>query len=187
MNPTREAPQRAPVDSFRPELIVSTVAAPRRAAMRELPAFAIAVGVLLAVAGAGAFFAPGAWYAALAKPWFTPPDALFGPAWAVLYAFNAIALALVLKAPRSPARRAALVAMGVQLALNALWTPVFFGAQSPFGGLLVITALLLAIGVAIVRVRPVSGLGAALLLPYAAWVAFAATLNLSIWMLNGAT
>jgi tryptophan-rich sensory protein len=152
--------------------------------MRPLPAFALAALVLLLVAGAGALFPPGPWYDELAKPSFTPPDEVFGPAWAVFYTLNAIALGFVLKAPRGAARRDALQAMGVQLALNALWTPVFFGAEAPFGGLVVITALLAAIFHAIGCARRVSGVAAVLLLPYAAWVAFAFVLNLSIWMLN---
>lgn len=173
-----------PSPSFRPELMVSTIAASRRGAMRPLPAFAVAMLVLVLVAGTGAFFPPDTWYDALAKPSFTPPDAVFGPAWAVFYAFNAIALGLVLKAPRGRARSKALVAMGVQLALNALWTPVFFGAHSPLGGLVVIGLMLAAILVAIGAVWRVNRVAGALLLPYLGWVAFATVLNLSIWMLN---
>ena len=170
---------------FRADHVVSTVSGPRRAAMGTLPAAAIAIAVLLLVSAAGAFFPPGAWYDALLKPAFTPPDAVFGPAWAVLYAFIAVALALVLRAPRGKARREALLAMGVQLALNALWTPVFFGAHSLLGGLAIITLMLVAIGFAIARVHRVSRTGAWLLVPYLGWVAFATLLNLSIWMLNG--
>ena len=172
------------LDSFRPELVVSSLAGARRGSMRTLPAFALAILALLLVAGAGTFFQPGAWYAALDKPSFNPPAAVFGPAWAVLYAFNAIALALVLKAPRSSARRSALIAMGVQLVLCALWTPVFFGAQSMLAGLVVITLLLAAIVAAVAAVWRVHAGAGALLLPYLAWVGFATVLNLSIWMLN---
>ena len=170
--------------SFRVEHVVSTVAGPRRSAMGVLPAAGIAIAALLLVSAAGAVFPPGAWYDALLKPAFTPPDAVFGPAWAVLYAFNAVALTLVLRSPRGRARRDALVAMGAQLALNALWTPVFFGAHSLLGGLVVITAMLVAIAFAIARVHRVSRVGAWLLVPYLGWVAFATLLNLSIWMLN---
>ena len=169
---------------FRADHVVSTVSGPRRAAMGTLPAAAIAIVVLVLVSSAGALFPPGAWYDALLKPAFTPPDAAFGPAWAVLYALNAVSLALVLRAPRGKARRDALVAMAAQLALNAAWTPVFFGAQSLLGGLVVITLMLVAIAFAIARVYRVSRTGAWLLVPYLGWVAFATLLNLSIWMLN---
>lgn len=156
----------------------------RRGAMRPFAAAAIAVASVLLVSFAGAFFPPGAWYEGLAKPGFTPPNAVFGPVWGVMYSLNAIALYLLLRAPLSAARRAALAAMTVQLALNATWTPVFFGAQMTGLALIVIVALAFAILAAILFARRVHGGAAALLVPYLAWVAFASALNAAIWAMN---
>ena len=170
--------------SLRPDLLIGPIAGPRRPAMRALPAFALGALAPLAIIAAGALFPPGPWYDALLKPAFTPPDALFGPVWTALYVANAVALGLLLRAPRSVARTNALGAMALQLGLNASWTPVFFGAQSVGGGLLVVVALLAAILACVAWLRRVNGWAALLMLPYLAWVAFAALLNLSIWMLN---
>lgn len=164
--------------------VIQPAPAGRRGAMRPLVAAAIAIGAVLLVSLAGAFFPPGAWYEGLAKPPFNPPNAVFGPVWGVMYTFNAIALYLLLRAPVSAARRAALAAMALQLALNATWTPVFFGAQMIGLALLVIVALALAIIAAVMTARRVSGVAAALLLPYLGWVTFASVLNAAIWMLN---
>lgn len=157
----------------------------RTPGMQRWAAVLIALGALVLVWLAGSGFMPGAWYDGLAKPPFNPPSAVFGPAWGVMYLLNAIALALVLQVPKSSARSAALWAFGVQLVLNAAWTPVFFGAQSIVGALLVIVALLAAIVLTIVRVHRIHRYAGYLLWPYLAWVAFATVLNGSIAVLNG--
>jgi tryptophan-rich sensory protein len=126
------------------------------------------------------------WYAGLAKPAFTPPNWVFGPAWTVLYLAMAYAAWRILSlAPDTPGRGAALGAFFVQLALNAGWSWAFFGANSPLAGLVVILALELAILVTIALFRRLDGIAALLLVPYAAWVAYATALNLAIWRLNG--
>jgi tryptophan-rich sensory protein len=125
------------------------------------------------------------WYPTLTKPGFTPPDWLFGPVWTVLYAMMGVAAALVWhQRTRSAGRRGALVLFGVQLGLNAAWSFAFFGARSPSLGLVVIAALggmLAWTTVRFFRVRPAAGW---LLVPYLLWVAYAAALNLGIWVLN---
>ena len=120
------------------------------------------------------------WYAFLAKPEFSPPNWLFGPVWTLLYFMMGVAAWLVW-------RRAGAVALKVfwlQLALNALWTPLFFGLRSPLLGFVCIAALWLAIVWTIAVFWRVSRPAAVLLLPYLAWVSFASILNLSIYMLN---
>jgi translocator protein len=132
----------------------------------------------------GIAFGPGDWYAQLNKPAWTPPNWLFGPAWTTLYTLMAIAAWLISLRPASPARRTALIAFFVQLILNALWTPAFFGLRSPAMGLVVIVPLWLAILATIIlfwRVRPVA---AALLIPYILWVTYATALNFALWQLN---
>jgi translocator protein len=126
------------------------------------------------------------WYEGLAKPGFTPPNWVFGPVWTVLYAVMAFAAWRILSAPTTGhGRGAALAAFWVQLALNAAWSFAFFAARSPLAGLVAIGALLAAIVTTIGLFRRIDGLAAWLLVPYAAWVAYAAALNLAIWRLNG--
>lgn len=137
-----------------------------------------------AAALTGAAFPPDAWFAALAKPAWQPPNWLFGPVWTTLYLMIGVAGGLVWLRGPSPAVRAALIAWWVQLALNALWTPVFFGAQALGAALGVIGVLWLAIVWAIARCWPVSRVAALLLFPYLAWVSFASALNATLWWLN---
>jgi tryptophan-rich sensory protein len=125
------------------------------------------------------------WYPTLAKPWFTPPNWLFAPAWTLLYALMGFAAFLVWR--RGTEQRAvqrALVFFGGQLALNALWSFVFFGARSLEGGLAVILALVVAIAVTIRAFWPLRRAAGALLLPYLGWVLYATALNASIWWMN---
>ena len=123
------------------------------------------------------------WYPALAKPAFTPPSWVFGPVWTTLYLLMGVALYLVWRSDRGR-RRVALAVFGVQLALNAAWTLVFFGSRAVFGGLVVIVALLAAIIATEVAFARVDRRAAGLLVPYLLWVGFATALNYEIWRLN---
>lgn len=146
-----------------------------------LPFFAASV----LAAAMGALFPAPKWYRSLRRPAWAPPGWLFGPVWTVLYIMIAIAgWRLALSWP-APAALAALAAWGVQMALNALWTPLFFGLRRPDLAFVEIVALWLAIAATIVLASPVDMGAALLLLPYIAWVSFAALLNLAIWRLNG--
>ncbi|MCY1128345.1 tryptophan-rich sensory protein [Frigidibacter sp. RF13] len=149
------------------------------------PALGLTVFLLLAVGGGlliGISAAPGAWYAALSKPWFNPPNWLFGPVWTLLY----ILIAVV--GWRSWRRTDAGAAMGLwygQLALNFLWSPLFFVAHRIDAALAVIT-LLLAVILAFIAVTWRRDRTSALaFLPYALWVGFATLLNAAILSLNG--
>ena len=125
------------------------------------------------------------WYAALEKPAFTPPNWLFAPAWITLYLLMAIAAFLIWrKGLGEEGVKSALVIFLVQLVLNALWSVVFFGLQSPLYGMVVIIALWVAILLTILRFFKLSTAAGALLLPYILWVSFAAVLYVSIWVLN---
>lgn len=126
------------------------------------------------------------WYADLAKPGFTPPNWLFAPVWTTLYVLMAYALWRILSLPRNlPGRTAAAALFFVQLALNSLWSFAFFGAQSPLAGLIVIAVLIVAILATIVAFWKLDRAAAFLLVPYLAWVSYAALLNGAIWQLNG--
>jgi tryptophan-rich sensory protein len=125
------------------------------------------------------------WYAGLAKPWFTPPNGVFSPVWTILYALMASSVWRILTLPdRAPGRDGALRAFFVQLALNAAWSWAFFWLHSPLAGLVVIAGLLAMILVTVRRFWSLDRLAAALLVPYAVWVAFATVLNAAIWHLN---
>lgn len=148
---------------------------------RSLPVF-IALVALVAISGAR--FQPGPWYAQLIKPPLTPPDAVFPVAWTLLYLMIAIAGWLAWQVPDSPLKRYAFSCYGLQLALNAAWSWLFFGLQQPVAGLVDIVLLLAAITINIVWFRPLSRLAAILLVPYLAWVGFALYLNAGIVWLN---
>ena len=137
-----------------------------------------------AAAWFGAQFEPGTWHAALAKPAWNPPNAVFGPVWTVLYVLIAIAGWRVWIDRAMPYARTALPLWGVQLVLNAAWSWIFFGLHRTGWALVDIVLLLCAI-VAFIGVTWRARRGTALLfLPYFAWVAFATALNAAIWWLN---
>ncbi len=129
-------------------------------------------------------FPPGAWYAGLTKPEWTPPSWLFGPVWTLLYAAMAVAAFLVWRLPTSRRRTTALRLFAVQVALNALWTPLFFGWHRPGVALAEIVLLDLAVLAtlrAFWRLRRVAGL---LFVPYLAWSLFATALNAALFWWN---
>ena len=125
------------------------------------------------------------WYATLQKPAFTPPNWLFAPAWITLYLLMGIAAFLVWRVGLENRRvRTALIIFLGQLVLNALWSVVFFGMQSPLYGVIVIAILWLMILLTILKFARISAAAAWLLVPYILWVSFATALNISIWILN---
>jgi len=137
-----------------------------------------------AAASLGAVFMPGEWYAALRKPAWNPPGWVFGPVWSTLYTMMAVAAWLVWKRGGFAAQRRPLALFLAQLALNAVWTPLFFGLHRPGVAFAEIVLLWLAIAATLVAFRPVSRAAAWLLAPYLAWVSFAAALNGTLWRLN---
>ena len=125
-----------------------------------------------------------AWFEGLAKPFFMPPGWVFGVVWPVLYLLMGISLAIVLAEPRSPRRKVALVLFFVQLVLNFAWSPIFFAAHDIALAKIVIfimAALAAAAAGQFMRLRKPAGL---LLIPYLAWLVFAATLNSTVEELN---
>lgn len=131
--------------------------------------------------GAGA--TPGAWYAALNKPAWNPPAWIFGPAWTVLYSLMAVAAWLVWK--RVGWQRP-LMLYFIQLALNAAWSPIFFGAHALGWALAEIVVLWVAILLTWRSFHHFHRPAGWLFLPYLAWVTFAAFLNFTLWQLNPA-
>lgn len=128
----------------------------------------------------------GSWYAAIEKPPFNPPGFVFGPVWTTLYILMGISLYLIwMEGTGRREVRLALIFFSTQLVLNALWTFLFFGLQSPFLGLVEIIILWLFIVATIVAFYRFNKTAAFLMVPYLAWVTFAAFLTYSIWILNG--
>jgi len=126
------------------------------------------------------------WHASLVKPAFNPPNWIFAPVWTILYALMAFAVWRILRLPlTSAARRFALTLFFVQLTLNAAWSWMFFGANSPLLGMINIVPQLIVILAAVVAFRRLDKVAAWCLVPLAAWVAFASVLNIAIWRLNG--
>jgi translocator protein len=147
-------------------------------------ALAFAAGAVGAIFSPGGSAAAAAWYAALSKPAWAPPSRWFGPVWTALYLLMGIAVWMVWRERYHRKRAAALLAYAVQLLLNALWAPLFFGAKNIGAGLFIVVALWLAIIWTISEFRSVRPLAAGLLTPYVLWVTLAMALNLRIWRLN---
>jgi benzodiazapine receptor len=124
------------------------------------------------------------WYADLTKPFFNPPNWIFGPVWTVLYTLMGVSLYLVWTSKNKQPRRRAFALFGTQLVLNVLWSVAFFGLHWPFVAVLVIVALLAAIVATMMSFWPFSKRAAYLLIPYLLWVSFAMALNISISILN---
>ena len=140
-----------------------------------------------AVSAAGALVTRGPvlqWYPSLLKPAWNPPNWVFGPVWTVLYLMMAISAWLVWRRRGFKEGAAALGISAFQLALNAAWSPLFFGLRNPLAGLLVIIPLWAVILATMIAFWRISRLAGALLAPYWLWVGFAAALNFAIWRLN---
>jgi tryptophan-rich sensory protein len=126
------------------------------------------------------------WYAEADKPVWTPPSIVFGPVWTALYLMMAVAAWLVWRRRHEVDVRPALGAYFVQLLLNAIWTPVFFGLYPVIGlpalwlAFAIIVALFLAVLFTILRFWPIHRFAAVLLMPYLAWIVYASSLNVAI-------
>ncbi|MEM9496815.1 MAG: TspO/MBR family protein [Pseudomonadota bacterium] len=134
-----------------------------------------------AAGATGALFPPGPWYDSLRKPDWTPPNWLFPVTWTTLYILIAIAGARVAMADDNGV---ALAFWSLQIALNTLWTPVFFGLRRLGGGMVVLVALWLAVAATMVALWQVDWIAGLLFVPYLVWVSVAGALNLAVWRMN---
>lgn len=129
----------------------------------------------------GFLFSPDSWYAGLAKPFFNPPNTIFAPVWTVLYIMIGVAGWWIwIKAPKS----ILMVLWCVQMILNWLWVPIFFGAHNIIMAFFVILLLFFVIIIFIIRAIPRNKVAAYLFIPYGIWVGFASILNGAILILN---
>jgi tryptophan-rich sensory protein len=145
----------------------------------------IAILLSLLVGGlGGAATEIGPWYFQLQKPSWQPPDWLFGPAWTTIYVLTSIAGVKAWRRADDVQRRYFLGALLLNLALNLLWSLIFFTSQRPDIALLEVVPLWLSILLLVLLVRSYSPMSAWLMMPYLGWVAFAAYLNWTIVQLN---
>lgn len=159
----------------------------KRSLLVEIVALVLIGGLCLGIGALGAAVTATSvktWYAALNKPSFNPPNTVFGPVWTMLYILMAIAAWRVWRvADRETARRP-LTLFALQLALNLGWSVTFFGLARLGPSVAVILVLELAVVATALAFRPIDRIAAWLLVPYVAWVGFAAILNIAIWRLN---
>lgn len=166
---------------------MTTSTSPRRSRLALLSILVLCYGVAALGALSTAPSIP-TWYATLNRPSFNPPNYLFAPVWTTLYGIMAIAAWLIWRTPRegptASRRLDGLMLFALQLALNALWTPIFFSLHNLLAAFIVIVLLWIAILLTTLRFWQLKPLAGALLLPYLAWVSFATALNLALLRLN---
>lgn len=149
--------------------------------IKNLPKLIFSIGLCLGIGVLGSFFTVSSipdWYATLEKPFFSPPNWLFGPVWTILYIMMGISLYLIWTKKKVPS------IFWVQLTLNAAWSIIFFGLRNPALALVDIISLWIAIILTIKSFYKLNKLSAYLLYPYIAWVSFAVLLNFFIVLLN---
>lgn len=156
--------------------------------IKSYPRLIFSILLIEIIGAAGVIFTtpaiPG-WYASIVKPFFTPPSWVFAPVWTALFLMMGISLYLILQEGFDKDKvRIAAYAFAVQMALNVLWSFLFFGLQNPLIGFIEIVVLWLAILFTIKTFHPVSRPAAYMLVPYIIWVTIATALNLGILLLN---
>lgn len=145
------------------------------------------VGVCLFAGYIGSLFTISSiptWYAGLHKPFFNPPNWLFGPVWTLLYCMMGVSLSLILQVKKHALKERGILFFTLQLILNTLWSIVFFGLHLPGMAFLIIGALWWAIYTSIRIFFNMNTTAAWLLIPYICWVSFAAILNIALVALN---
>jgi tryptophan-rich sensory protein len=153
----------------------------------DVVGLALFLALCLGIGALGASLAESGdpdWYAELAKPWFNPPNEVFGPLWTALYVLMAVAAWRVWRGTDRVTARGPLTLFVLQLAIHLGWSVVFFGLRKIGAAVATIVVLNVAVLVTTLAFRTVDRLAALMMLPYVAWVAFATILNVTIWRLN---
>lgn len=149
----------------------------------QLTTFLGFLGACLAAAATGMIFQPGGWYRDLRKPAWTPPSWVFPVVWTLLYLLMALAAARV---AGLSGNGTALALWSFQIALNTLWTPVFFGGHYIRAGLVVIVLLWVVVALTVLAFWALDWVAALMLVSYLAWLSLATALNFAIWRDNRA-
>ncbi len=142
------------------------------------------LALCISAGSTAAFVSTGGWYENLYKPSWNPPSWVFGPVWSLLYVMMAVAAWLVWREGGWRRQKQCLTLFLVQWILNTLWTPIFFGMHRLDWAFAEILLLWLALVATIRCFWPVQKASGLLLLPYLAWISFAAVLNFTIWRMN---
>ncbi len=145
--------------------------------------FLLFLAACFAAGTTGAIFPPGPWYRNLEKPGWTPPDWAFPVTWTTLYLCMSVAGA---RLALSDGNSVAMALWALQIALNTLWTPVFFGLKRIRAGMMVLGLLWLSVAACVVVFWQVDRISGFLFLPYLVWVSIAGALNAAVWRLNPA-
>lgn len=143
--------------------------------------FCVFFAACLGAGVTGGLFPPGDWYRRLNKPSWTPPDWVFPVTWLVLYVCMALAATRV---ANSPGNGLALAFWAMQIAFNALWTPVFFGLRRIRLGMAILGVLWFSVLCTLLALWQVDAVAGLLFLPYLIWVTIASALNAAVWRLN---
>lgn len=143
--------------------------------------FIVLLAACFAAGSTGALFPPGEWYRGLRKPGFTPPDWVFPVAWTTLYVLIAAAGTRVANLPEAGL---AMALWSLQIALNAIWTPIFFGLRKVRLGLVVVALLWLAVAFGMLALFRLDTWAGLMFVPYLIWVSIATALNLRVLQLN---
>ena len=143
--------------------------------------FLVLLASCFAAGSTGALFPPGEWYRSLKKPGFTPPDWVFPVVWTTLYVLIAIAGARVANMPDAGL---ALALWALQVALNSIWTPIFFGLKKVRLALVVVSLLWLSVAFGMLALFHLDRLAGLMFVPYLVWVSIATALNLRVMQLN---
>jgi tryptophan-rich sensory protein len=154
----------------------------------KIPSLILSVGICLFAGALGSFFTTPSiptWYAGLIKPSFNPPNWIFGPVWTTIYVLMGVSFYMILASKAKKHLHTEAVQFFIaQLVFNILWSAIFFGWKSPCLAFGSIVALWILILFTIMRFYPIRKAAAFLLVPYIAWVSFAAILNFFIATLN---
>ncbi len=155
--------------------------------MKNITKLIISIVICEAIGLIGSVFTTpsiGSWYTDLQKPGFTPPNWIFAPVWTTLFLLMGISLYFLIERGIGKGVRTGLVIFGAQLALNLIWSILFFGLHTILFALVEIVVLWIAILATIIWFWRIRKISAYLLIPYIVWVTVAAFLNYYIWVLN---
>lgn len=160
---------------------------PAHSPVQRIAYAAVSVAIAQSAGLIGTVFTVSAiptWYRTLDKPVFAPPNWVFAPVWTILYTLMGIASFLIWEKRDRRDVRDTLLLYAAHLALNALWSVLFFGLENPGLAFIEIVLMWVTLGVTMIRFHRIKPLAAYLLVPYLLWVSFAAILNFGIWLLN---
>ncbi|MEM8554632.1 MAG: TspO/MBR family protein [Pseudomonadota bacterium] len=147
----------------------------------DLVVFTVYLLACMAAAATGSLFPPGEWWKSLRKPWFTPPDIVFPLAWMAIYTMSAVAAARVAD---ETGNALPMALWALQIALNTLWSPVFFGLHRPRASVVIVTSLWVTVVATCVAFFPLDPVAGWLMVPYIVWLTVASGLNIGVIILN---